>query len=157
VPVDALPAASTYALVRSSLACPATASPAWIVPPTIPGGNPVTEARGASMPRSLLTVVGPVFVTVVWARIEKLRAVPRGTVGVAAFPVCPAIAPIAITNARAIIAMSVLWLFMVDAPLDGHAPGVPVSASYGRACGRSCHDRSVTHDEAVISHVTARS
>lgn len=65
VDVDPLLAASTYALVRSSLACPATASPAWIVPPTIPGGNPVTDAAGASMPRSLLTVVGPVFVTVV--------------------------------------------------------------------------------------------
>src|SRR6185503_1733975 len=34
------PAASLYAAVRSSCACAAAGSPAWIVPLTVPGGKP---------------------------------------------------------------------------------------------------------------------
>src|SRR5512132_4292415 len=52
------------------------------VPFTVPGGNPVTEVPGLN-PRSPVTTVGPVFVTVEPARTAKLSAVPRGT-GVAA-------------------------------------------------------------------------
>ena len=67
VAVVARPAASSYAVTRSLLACVATPSAMWTVPFTWPGGNPVTEVPGLS-PRSPLTVVGPVFVTVEAAR-----------------------------------------------------------------------------------------
>src|SRR5664279_4784880 len=55
----------------------ATALAAWIVPPfTRPGGNPVVADPGET-PRSPVTTVGPVLVTVVPARTAKLRVVPK--------------------------------------------------------------------------------
>ena len=67
------------------------------------------------MPTSLSMVVAPVFVTAgVPARTEKLAAVPRPTVGVAAFAVRPAMAPIAMTKARPSIATSGVDFFMPD-------------------------------------------
>src|ERR1700680_2973712 len=56
----------------------ATASFEWIVSPvTVPGGKPVTAVPGLT-PRSPVTAVRPVLVTVVPARTAKLAAVPRG-------------------------------------------------------------------------------
>src|SRR4029077_18401468 len=72
------PAASLYAVVKSSCAWAAAGSPAWIVPLTVPGGNPVTAVPGLS-PRSPVTVVAPVLVTVEPARTAKLAADPRAT------------------------------------------------------------------------------
>ena len=77
------PAASLYAVVRSDWACKATASAAWMVPLTMPGGKPGTAVPGMT-PRSPLIVVGPVLVTVWPARTPKLSAVPRPTGGCAA-------------------------------------------------------------------------
>jgi hypothetical protein len=77
------PAASLYAVVRSSWACPATASALWMAPFTMPGGNPVTAVPGLT-PRSPLMTLGPVLVTVCPARTAKLPAVPRPTGAVAA-------------------------------------------------------------------------
>src|ERR1043166_7789212 len=71
-------AASLYAMVRSSWAWTAAGSPAWIVPFTIPGGNPVTAVPGLT-PRSPFTVVAPVLVTVEPARTRKVVVDPRGT------------------------------------------------------------------------------
>src|SRR5438093_744455 len=72
------PAASLYAVVRSSCAWAAAGSPAWIVPLTVPGGNPVTAVPGLS-PRSPLTLVAPVLVTVEPARTANVLAAPRAT------------------------------------------------------------------------------
>src|SRR5207249_9402019 len=72
------PAASLYAAVKSCCARAAAASAAWIVPLTIPGGNPVTAVPGLS-PRSPLTMVAPVLVTVEAARTANVVAAPRGT------------------------------------------------------------------------------
>jgi len=66
-----------YAAVTSLCACSATASAAWLVPITIPGGKPVTALPGLT-PRSPVTTVGPVLVAVEPARTAKLAAVPRG-------------------------------------------------------------------------------
>src|SRR5688572_10761918 len=71
-------AASLYAVVKSSCAWAAAGSPAWIVPLTVPGGNPVTAVPGLS-PRSPLTVVAPVLVTVEPARTANVVAAPRAT------------------------------------------------------------------------------
>src|SRR5437667_5716726 len=73
------PAASLYAVVKASCAWAAAGSPAWIVPLTVPGGNPVTAVPGLS-PRSPLTVVAPVLVTVEPARTANVLAAP-GAVG----------------------------------------------------------------------------
>src|SRR5437867_6215676 len=72
------PAALLYAVVKSSSAWAAAGSPAWIVPLTVPGGNPVTAVPGLS-PRSPLTVVAPVLVTVEAARTANELAAPRAT------------------------------------------------------------------------------
>src|SRR5207245_6048936 len=72
------PAASLYAVVRWSCGWAAAGSPAWIVPLTVPGGNPVTAVPGLS-PRSPLTVVAPVLVTVEPARTANVLAAPRAT------------------------------------------------------------------------------
>src|SRR6185369_12312748 len=72
------PAASLYAVVKSSCAWAAAGSPAWIVPLTVPGGKPVTAVPGLS-PRSPLIVVGPVLVTVEAARTANVLADPRTT------------------------------------------------------------------------------
>jgi hypothetical protein len=77
------PAASLYAVVRSSWACAATASALCVAPVTMPGGNPVTAVPGLT-PRSPVMTLGPVLVTVVPARTPKLPAVPRPTGPVAA-------------------------------------------------------------------------
>jgi hypothetical protein len=76
-------AAFAYAVCASACAVAATASPACIVPVTIPGppvqgaGNPVHAVPGLT-PRLPVKTVGPVFVTV-WAPITaKVPAVPRG-------------------------------------------------------------------------------
>src|SRR6185503_469062 len=50
------PAASLYAVVKSSCTWAAAASAAWMVPLTIPGGNPVTAVPGLN-PRSPLTML----------------------------------------------------------------------------------------------------
>ena len=50
---------------------------AWIVPFTIPGGKPATAVPGLT-PRSPLTTVGPVLVTVEPPRTAKLPAAPSG-------------------------------------------------------------------------------
>src|SRR4029077_16504160 len=55
----------------------ATASPAWIVPPTMaPGGNPVIAVPGLT-PRSPVMTVAPVFVTVDAPRTANDSAEPR--------------------------------------------------------------------------------
>src|SRR5437660_12932642 len=72
------PAASLYAVVKASCAWAAAGSPAWIVPLTVPGGNPVTAVPGLS-PRSPLTLVAPVLVTVEPARTANVLAAPRAT------------------------------------------------------------------------------
>ena len=73
------PAASLYAVVRSSCAWRATASAAWMVPAfTWPGGKPVTADPGLT-PRSPETTPGPVLVTVVPASTANDVAVPRPT------------------------------------------------------------------------------
>jgi hypothetical protein len=77
------PAASLYAVVRSSWACAAGASALCMTPFTMPGGNPVTAVPGLT-PRSPLMTLGPVLVTVCPARTAKLPAVPRPTGAVAA-------------------------------------------------------------------------
>src|SRR5687768_15825888 len=58
-------------------AAAAVASPAWIVPVTIPGGKPTTAFPGLT-PRSPLTIVGPVLVTVDAPRTAKGPALPSG-------------------------------------------------------------------------------
>ena len=74
------------------------------------------------MPTSLSMVVAPVFVTAgVPARTEKPAAVPRPTVGVAAFAVRPAMAPIAMTKARPSIATSAVEFLMPDTLFLWHA------------------------------------
>src|SRR5205807_2258841 len=65
-----------YAVVKASCAWAAAGSPAWIVPLTVPGGNPVTAVPGLN-PRSPLTLVAPVLVTVEPARTAKVVAAPR--------------------------------------------------------------------------------
>ncbi|KJE77855.1 hypothetical protein FEAC_02270 [Ferrimicrobium acidiphilum DSM 19497] len=50
----------------------------FVVPATVPGGNPVTEVPG-ERPRSPASVVAPVLVTVVAARTEYAPAVPNCT------------------------------------------------------------------------------
>src|SRR5688572_19985128 len=70
------PAASLYAVVKSSCAWAAAASATWIAPLTV--GDPVTEVPGLN-PRSPLIVVGPVLVTVEAARTANVEADPRGT------------------------------------------------------------------------------
>src|ERR1041385_287591 len=70
-------------MVTSPWARAAAASAAWIVPFTIPGGNPVTAVPGLS-PRSPLTVDAPVLVTVEAARTTNVPADPR------AMGACPA-------------------------------------------------------------------
>src|SRR5881394_1278443 len=72
------PAASLYAAVKSSCAWAAAASARCIVPLTVPGGNPVTAVPGLN-PRSPLTVVAPVLVTVEAARTAYVEAAPRAT------------------------------------------------------------------------------
>jgi len=68
-----------YAVVKSLLACAATASASWMTPLlTVPGGNPVIAVPGLT-PRSPLIVLGPVLVTVDPASTAKLAAVPRPT------------------------------------------------------------------------------
>src|SRR6185436_16795127 len=70
------PAASLYAVVKSSCAWAAAASATCIVPLT--DGDPVTEVPGLN-PRSPLTVVAPVLVTVEAARTANVLADPRAT------------------------------------------------------------------------------
>src|SRR6185312_16803490 len=56
----------------------AIVSAAWIVPITVPGGNPITAAAGDT-PRSPVTMVGPVLFTFgVAPRTAKLCATPSG-------------------------------------------------------------------------------
>jgi len=71
-------AASLYAAVKSSLAWAAIESVKCCVPITIPGGNPVTAEPGLN-PRSPLTVVLLVLVTVEPASTAKVVADPRVT------------------------------------------------------------------------------
>jgi len=64
--------------MASACACSATASAAWLVPPTtVPGGKPVTALPGLT-PRSPVTMVGPVLVTIEPPKTAKLVATPRG-------------------------------------------------------------------------------
>src|ERR1041385_4728679 len=70
------PAASLYAVVKSPWAWAADGSPAWITPVTLM--LPVTAVPGLS-PRSPLTVVSPVLVTVEAARTANVVAAPRAT------------------------------------------------------------------------------
>jgi hypothetical protein len=58
------------------LAAVAFKVPVFTVPPTVPGGNPVTEVPG-NRSRSPLNVVGPVLVTVVPATTDAVEAAPR--------------------------------------------------------------------------------
>jgi hypothetical protein len=77
------PAASLYAVVRSDCAPAATPSVWCTVPLTMPGGNPVIALPGLT-PRSPLSRLVPVLVTVLPARTAKLLAVPRFTGATAA-------------------------------------------------------------------------
>ena len=74
----ARPAASLYAVVKSSCAVAATGSPRCFAPVTIPGPNPDSAVPGL-IPRSPETTEGPVLVTVELARTAKLPADPRAT------------------------------------------------------------------------------
>src|SRR4029079_715059 len=58
-------------------AASAAALATWIVPVTTPGGKPVTAVPGLR-PRSPVTIVGPVLVTVEAPTTAKLDAPPRG-------------------------------------------------------------------------------
>src|ERR1041384_7499810 len=77
------PAASLYAVVKSSWAAAATGSFKCLVPITTPGPNPASAVPGL-IPRSPVTTVGPVLVTVELARTAKLPADPRFTDAVGA-------------------------------------------------------------------------
>ena len=82
-------AATLYAVVKSDWAPEATPSALCTAPVTMPLGappNPVTAVPGLT-PRSPLTRVGPVLVTVDPARTPKLPAVPRPTATAAALAV----------------------------------------------------------------------
>src|SRR5664279_3733552 len=72
----ARPAALSYAVPRSILACDVMLSAACWVPISCPGGKPVTAVPGLS-PRSPLMVLGPVLVTVDPPSTAKLAAVPN--------------------------------------------------------------------------------
>src|ERR1041384_2958127 len=72
------PAASLYAVVKSLWAWAAPGSPAWIIPVT--RMVPVTAVPGLT-PRSPLTVVSPVLVTVDAARTPYVAADPKATGG----------------------------------------------------------------------------
>jgi hypothetical protein len=96
-------------------------------------------------------VVGPEFeITGVPARTEKLAADPSPTVGTAAFAVVLTRAPMAITNAMAIITTIALELFMQVAPFR---------APTARACLSLCRmvDRVVVGVMTVRSLMTNRS
>ena len=77
------PAASLYAVVKSDCAPDATPSVWCTVPLTMPGGKPVIAVPGLT-PRSPLSRLGPVLVTVLPASTAKLPAVPRPTGATAA-------------------------------------------------------------------------
>ncbi len=83
LPDELRPAASLYAVVKSDWAPAATPSAECTAPVTMPGGNPVTAVPGLT-PRSPLTLVWLVLVTVLPARTPKLLAVPRPTGATAA-------------------------------------------------------------------------
>ena len=70
------PAASLYAVVKSSCAWAAAGSPKCVVPFTV--GAPVSVVPGLT-PRSPLTVVPPVLVTVEPASTPNVVADPRAT------------------------------------------------------------------------------
>src|SRR5205823_5736654 len=70
------PAASLYAVVRSSWAWAAAGSPKCVVPFTV--GAPVSVLPGLT-PRSPLTVVPPVLVTAEPAKTSNVVADPRAT------------------------------------------------------------------------------
>src|SRR5207248_10714265 len=72
------PAASSYAVVRSAMPSAATGSPAFMDPTSVPGGNPVTAVPGLT-PRSPVTEVGPVLVTVEPPSTTNLSAAPSAT------------------------------------------------------------------------------
>jgi hypothetical protein len=78
-----LPARALYARVASFWAGPALEGmPVYVCPVTVPGppvhgaGNPVHEVPGLT-PRSPVTTVAPVLVTVELPRTAKLPAKPR--------------------------------------------------------------------------------
>jgi hypothetical protein len=73
----------SYALSKSVLAACVIPSPAWFVPFTVPGGNPVIVVVGYDpIPPSI--TVAPVLVIAEPARTPKLAAVPSdGAVAVA--------------------------------------------------------------------------
>src|ERR1044072_39564 len=98
--VGVRPAASLYAVVRSSCAWAAAASAAWVVPLTVPGGNPVTAVPGLS-PRSPLTGVASVVGTGEAARTANVESDPRGR------GACPAAEP-AVVNPHSKFAASAL-------------------------------------------------
>src|SRR5213075_443071 len=70
------PAASLYAVVKSSCAWAAAESATCIVPMTV--GDPVTDVPGLS-PRSPVTVVAPVLVIVEAPRTANVMVDPRAT------------------------------------------------------------------------------
>ena len=94
------PAATLYAVVRSVCAPCVTASPAWLVPFTTIEPVPVIVVVG-NVPKSPLSVVGPVLAMAAPARTTKLSAVPSGTVVATAWavPGSATSSPIAATEA----------------------------------------------------------
>ncbi len=106
--VGLCPAALLYAVVKSALAIPATASAACTVPLiTVPGGNPVTALPGLT-PRFPLMMLAPVLVTVVPARTPKLPAVPRPGAVAASAGAC-------VATSRATVAAATAPAPMADA------------------------------------------
>src|SRR4051812_8109845 len=81
------PAALLNAVVRSRCAPCAVGSATWLVPFTVPGGKPDTELPGHS-PRSPLSIVSPLLVTVEPARTLKFPALPKATGNSAAEAIC---------------------------------------------------------------------
>ena len=75
-----LPAASLYAVTRSSFAFPATASAICTEPLVVTSPCPVKAVPGCN-PISPLIVVSPVLVIVDPAKTAKLDVVPKFTVG----------------------------------------------------------------------------
>src|ERR1017187_8965236 len=104
MPSGVMFAKTLYAVRASACAHIASASPACIVPFTIPGGNPVIERPGQT-PKSPLMTLGPVLVTVEAPRTPKLAAVPKM---VSAYDRLPAARKENNSAARSIIFMVVL-------------------------------------------------
>jgi len=114
-----LPAASKYAVTRSSLAIDATESFRCKVPLMVAVSCPVKDVPGNSPtlpPASPLIVVVPVFVIVVPARTAKLDVVPRLTGACAAVTLAGIIQTIIKRNTNSEMRESIFVDFIISGP-----------------------------------------